>query len=206
MEQNHIIYGLVDPRDPQIIRYIGRSYHMGNRYKDHVKRFYDIPRCRWIRSLLDEGLKPLVVTIQDNVPEALSPHLEVYWISYYDRLLGDLLLNSDSGGEGTWSHETRKKISVGGLASVTDKRRRGHSSHLSGRWNDPEGRKILMKAMTSPEYKEAQRRASKITWQDPDYRDNQSRKARINMRLRYLSSRNLPSFEGKVAYLMKGLW
>ena len=64
------IYGLADPRQPQIVRYVGKANVMERRFKSHL---YDAKHGgrtnahlrRWVASLFEAGLTPSVVVLEE---------------------------------------------------------------------------------------------------------------------------------------------
>ena len=110
------IYTLSDPVSGRV-RYVGITrLKLAKRLNKHVsfarqgKQFHT---SNWIRSLLKQGLRPIIIEI-----EATSdPWREKYWIEYY-RSRGEDLTNASDGCEGQLnscrSLETRAKISVAG--------------------------------------------------------------------------------------------
>lgn len=62
------IYALVDPRTPTVIRYIGKTIKpVRVRMQEHVadaKRGKQNYRCNWIRKLIADGVRPMVILLQ----------------------------------------------------------------------------------------------------------------------------------------------
>lgn len=105
------IYELIDPITDQT-RYIGKTNNITVRYRRHLKDVGgDTHRENWIRSLLNDGAKPLF-----NVIEYVSDNewefWEQYWISQY-KTWGFDLTNLTDGGEigAKYTLEHRKKLS-----------------------------------------------------------------------------------------------
>ena len=92
------IYTLSDPRTDRV-RYVGKTVqHPKNRLASHIStskhgRKKDYCHC-WIKSLLNEGLKP----IMNIVEETYDINRETYWINYY-RDKEEKLTNFTDGGE-----------------------------------------------------------------------------------------------------------
>ncbi len=107
------IYGLFDPRDPEIVRYVGYTqFTPEQRLRGHIAEArYGKPshRCNWIRSLLAVEIKPAVFLIEE-VTEASWKEREIYWISHY----GATLVNGTVGGDGLVnpSQEIRDRIAT----------------------------------------------------------------------------------------------
>jgi group I intron endonuclease len=112
----NIIYGLIDPRDGQL-RYIGKSTIGTRRIKSHCYKNSLKPRTlnvNWIKSLLNKGLTPDYIIIEEhNNPENLI-EAEIFNIAYF-KSIGCNLNNMTLGGEGTlgrkFSESTRKRLS-----------------------------------------------------------------------------------------------
>lgn len=104
------IYALLDPRNNEI-RYIGFTKgSLKDRLKDHIHtaKKRTTHKHKWITSLLEIGLKPIMLEIESVTLENWQER-EKYWISFYR----DQLTNSTDGGEGLInpSEDTRKRIS-----------------------------------------------------------------------------------------------
>lgn len=110
------IYGLVDPLTNQL-RYIGKTIQDPYfRYASHISiskhnKKKDHTHC-WIKSLLNNKLKPEIVIIQENT----SIEDEIFYIEYY-KSIGCNLTNHTKGGDTgtsghTWklSKETKKRL------------------------------------------------------------------------------------------------
>lgn len=115
-ERPTYIYALFDPREPEHIRYVGKTVDLGRRISKHRndhKRSKTTHHHNWLRKLNSAGVK-FGYTIIDVVFNASWAEREIYWIAYY-RELGRLT-NSTDGGEGSvgWvpSDETRARMSV----------------------------------------------------------------------------------------------
>lgn len=104
-------YTLSDPRTPDVIRYIGKTKSPLNRrlsghisstkraFLDKGTRNYNM---NWIKSLLDLGLKPLILEIDSIECEDDSKEwiiFEKYWISQF-KSWGFSLTNLTDGGDG----------------------------------------------------------------------------------------------------------
>jgi group I intron endonuclease len=108
------IYALVDPRTGDV-RYVGASVDIKRRLREHMQRskHLDSHSARWIRQLLDEGLRPSVwqlAIVEDGWQE-----IERYWINVFRGLFR--LTNIMDGGQGASagvpkSAETRAKMSA----------------------------------------------------------------------------------------------
>jgi hypothetical protein len=137
------IYGLTDPRTGEV-RYIGKSKDLKRRLRHHLFMARtgreDTYKARWIRKLLDQGIKPDIVILVTTDAE--------HWEEDERRLIaeGSNLTNTSAGGEGVnaprteqWcarigdahrgkevSEETRRKLREINLAKHADGCKNGH--------------------------------------------------------------------------------
>jgi len=97
------IYGLIDPRSG-VLRYVGKTVSgIKIRLKQHIhtaKGGGVTHRDRWIRSLLNENLKPSSVILEAVGEGADWETAERFWISFYRGMIGGLLTNISDGGDG----------------------------------------------------------------------------------------------------------
>lgn len=123
----HLIYKLTDPKTNEI-RYIGQTTKkLSQRLSSHINKSKNSPnktthKNTWIKSLINEGLKPIIDLIE-VVPDNMWKEKEKYYIKKYKEL-GENLLNLSEGGDSgsmpggkrVWNsemdfNEWRKKIS-----------------------------------------------------------------------------------------------
>lgn len=110
-----VIYGLFDPRKPlnwENCRYIGQTVEEAEKHRQsHVYYARMYPKrdvYKWINELLDDGIDPSVLVLEDGLKiEELDPH-EDYWI-VYGRSLGWDLTNHRKGGGSFRGRRGRKK-------------------------------------------------------------------------------------------------
>jgi hypothetical protein len=79
------IYALVDPREPSVWRYIGRSFRPERRRFQHVHQSRrSRPGAtgveRWIRKLSCVGLLPCTVVLECGIPLRDAGAREQFWI------------------------------------------------------------------------------------------------------------------------------
>lgn len=105
------IYGIVDSRNPQEFRYVGKTpYSIEERLIKHIreaksgKKTY---KCDWIRKLLKENATPVAVLI-DSVPLFQWIFWEKYYIKHY-KDSGHRLTNATDGGEGASGYKHTKE-------------------------------------------------------------------------------------------------
>jgi hypothetical protein len=109
-----IIYGIYDPNNPELIRYIGKTKKsIKERLSKHIylsKKGVNRPLNLWIKKLLENNIIPEIVEIERTDVENWCDR-EIYWISHY-RNKNKLLNLSDGGGSNlnySPSNDTRKK-------------------------------------------------------------------------------------------------
>ena len=78
------IYGLIDPRSSEIVRYIGKTNDLDLRLKHHIysSKNSGSYKSKWIRSLIRDNVRPEIVVIE-RVLDAEWETKERYWISCY---------------------------------------------------------------------------------------------------------------------------
>ena len=95
-------------------KYIGKADDLEVRYKGHLHENRNDKKCNWVKSLKNQGLKPIIEEI-DKIPEIEWEFWERHYISLYRSWRFDLK-NGTDGGEGQSkgfnpSRETREKLS-----------------------------------------------------------------------------------------------
>ncbi len=94
---NTFIYSLSDPITSDV-RYIGKANNPKRRYANHLFAFDNFHKSRWIKSLLNKELKPILEII-DEVPITEWQFWEQHYISLY-KSWGFNLTNISTGGDG----------------------------------------------------------------------------------------------------------
>jgi len=134
------IYKLTDPREPDVVRYIGKT-HLADprrRLRKHLTEAVsgrDKTYCgNWKRSLLDAGVEPCLTIIELGEGEGWAD-AEMYWITHYQNDARSRLTNLTKGGVGIvgyqHSPETREKIAgalLGHVVSVTTREKLRHAN------------------------------------------------------------------------------
>jgi len=105
------IYALCDPRD-DVIRYVGRTVNLKDRYRSHLRAKWGTHRCCWIKGLKEIGLKPKMIVLE-VVDESKCRSAEMWWIAHLKDVGYDLTNHSD-GGDGILNPtpDTREKMSI----------------------------------------------------------------------------------------------
>lgn len=93
------IYTLADPITLHI-KYVGKSYRIARRLRDHLQCQGNNKKDAWIKSLLKKGLKPLLEIIEETDDENCNL-LEQYWIEQFRAWDFDLK-NMTKGGDGSY--------------------------------------------------------------------------------------------------------
>ena len=174
---NPCIYGLVDPLEPNHIRYVGKTRH-ASRFYNHR---YEALNCshlthkhNWILKLLAAGRSFNMIIIQqceENISNEYLNDLEVYYIAKY-RAEGHDLTNGTDGGDGrdgtSLSDEARKKLS--------------ESAKLS--WKNLDGSKKIERSKKISEF-------MKLSWKNPErLKQQRHRQALARSRRAMVTKRN----------------
>jgi group I intron endonuclease len=170
MKNTTFIYGLFDPRNAAL-RYIGKSNNPHKRLKEHIsesspskytKRYV----TRWIRQLLDEGLKPAIEILEECSIDTWE-QAERAWIADCKRY-GLKLTNTTSGGDGV--HDPPPEVRAK-MASMKGKNPwLGTEGWMKGKKHSEETKEIMrQKATGRPRTEEERRKLSeskkgKSTW------------------------------------------
>lgn len=99
------VYGLIDPRKPNHIKYIGKTKNVKRRFTLHLytRNKENTYKAKWIKSLIEQSVKPEIVVIEVTDSETINER-ERFWIAYY-RSLGQAEANHRDGGGGFTSKE-----------------------------------------------------------------------------------------------------
>jgi len=111
------IYKLIDPTTNEI-RYVGQTNNIKRRYKNHISSSlnensdsYNTYKARWIRKLLKNNIKPIILIIEECLSLEESNNREAFFIK---KLTDDgyKLTNSYVGDVTEFSKETKHKMSI----------------------------------------------------------------------------------------------
>lgn len=112
------IYGLIDPRYPNGIRYIGKGDSLKDRLYQHMKSVFHVYengkykdttyRANWIRSVLEEGVEIDIVLIA-WIPKKNWKLIETHYISLFWNTGYALTNDAPSGQGGEMSEEAKIK-------------------------------------------------------------------------------------------------
>lgn len=94
------VYGLVDPAEPDVVRYVGSSQNMVKRVFDHTAALpssqLDGPKRAWLQALKETGRRPEMVVLQELKTGKATPEThraERAWIEKF-RAIGQADLNA----------------------------------------------------------------------------------------------------------------
>lgn len=167
---NWFVYELVDPRSPDVVRYVGITNDPRRRLHHHLKcRDAHTRKSRWIVALLRGGLEPRMKIVADQLSHDEAKRLEVRLIARRLRL-GAPLTNLTAGGDGTsgrhCSLDTRAKLALARLGRpLSDETKAKLSVIFTGRQSPNFGKALPM------EWREAIRRAGRDRMRDPEVRE-----------------------------------
>lgn len=210
---NISIYCLIDPRTKEI-RYVGKTINPERRLRKHLIDTERNHRVNWIRSVLNDGIRP-VLEVLERCSEDAWREAERFWISYL-RFLGARLTNSiDGGNGGNPSPETREKLRLAKLGKkasasaranmskafrgnpkkpFTAERKQQHSEKLKG----------VPKPIRTKSHATKQAESNRATWATkravglaPSFEQQRIKKYARNMR--YYFRRKLRQMEASVA-------
>lgn len=105
------IYGLVDPIEPDVIRYVGKTNNsVKKRLNEHIKESRDgvTHKNRWIKKIILEGRKPMIF-ILDEVNMDGWERWEMFYIEKYK---SDKLTNATKGGDVGMLDDKYKELSL----------------------------------------------------------------------------------------------
>jgi hypothetical protein len=123
------VYGLFDPAEPDVVRYVGyTAKDADRRLREHVResRKLKCHRHKWVAKLVAEGRRPGLVVLE-TLSEGDDWHeRERFWIASFDGLV-----NGTAGGEGLIdpSPEVRGRISAKVSAGLKGNQRRLGVAH-----------------------------------------------------------------------------
>lgn len=128
-----VIYGLVDPRAAEVVRYVGYSKDTKVRFKGHIGESREKEtshKHKWIRKLLREGVEPVVIILEEVMPENWQLR-EKFWIA--ELRISNKLTNSTEGGEGLVNPAKyiRRRIAKKVTASLQGNSRRKGIPHTA---------------------------------------------------------------------------
>lgn len=139
------IYALFDPREPDVVRYIGKTMHPETRLNAHIRnsKYLKCHRSSWIVSLLRDGIQP-TMRIVSICPESVWQEFERVTVAKYK---SENLTNGNEGGIGGGTPEpwVIEKISKSRKA-IAPRIAEKLSVSIKKKWQDPEYRERLCAA------------------------------------------------------------
>lgn len=200
MTQRTFIYALAHPKTGEI-RYVGKSINPSARLRAHIgsarRSEYQHHTSRWIRTLLDAGLEPVLIVLTEVPKGADWREVERKYVADFEAE-GVRLTNSTAGGEGLDYRDPEDRaryianLTVAmaayrktpeGIASMarmfaaahTPEARRKRSEALKSFYEDPENRERCAatnrEILSRPEVKAKRSQASTAMWQSPETRE-----------------------------------
>lgn len=111
------IYGLVDPREPEHFRYVGKSVDLKQRLSLHFSKREcdkDTHRSRWVNAIRRDGVRPFLKVLE-CCDDTTWEEAERWWIAHLLKN-GHRLTNGTSGGDADYTRTdaVKEKMSVGG--------------------------------------------------------------------------------------------
>jgi len=106
MDKNreYSVYFLKDPYSDEI-RYVGLSYNVEKRFKEHLKDNNDSYKKRWINNLLVNQIEPQVEVVKSGMSLSEAFELEMFYIKHLKEN-GVRLTNETVGGEAPMANKT----------------------------------------------------------------------------------------------------
>lgn len=141
------VYALLHPLTLET-RYVGITRSaVARRLHDHIRQAkrQSTHKARWICSLLECGLKPVIEILEDSVPSELLAEAEIAWIASL-RTSGFRLTNATDGGDGVvgLSPEAIEKIRLSNLGKKRSPEFRQRMRELNlGKTMSPEARRKI---------------------------------------------------------------
>jgi hypothetical protein len=84
-----VIYALIDPADPELVRYVGRTCDPVHRYRNHCTSGTETVSA-WVGEVISAGRRPAMVLLERCEAEVVGER-EAHWIHHYrDRFQADL--------------------------------------------------------------------------------------------------------------------
>ena len=117
-DKTYYIYALCEPNNDNVIRYIGASKMINQRYKNHIKNKCEtnLLKISWMNNIVNNNNFPNIIIIEKTDKQNWQKR-EKYWIQYYKDLKYNLLNRVDGGLD--WAKgislkdEIKEKISLG---------------------------------------------------------------------------------------------
>lgn len=172
------IYRLIDPRTNET-RYVGKTNNIERRYKEHCKNSDKYPIHNWINKLKSLDLLPLIEIIEE-CDDSIWNEREIFWVSYYRRVSGRLLLNCNDGGRGGHnpSETTRLKMSImqQNRPPASEETRRKIADSKRGKPRSPELRKQMSESRKGKKHSDEARRKMSMAGKGRKQSDEHKRK------------------------------
>lgn len=155
------IYGLADPNTEEI-RYVGKAVDPEKRYRSHLSTKPALHRYYWIRSLLRQDQRPVLIHLE-RVASTAWQAAERKWIKYFREEKKWSLTNLTDGGDGLpkgykMSEEAKRRMSLSHLGKhSTEIAKRKISAALRGRCFSEEAKHKISLALKGKSFSEITR-------------------------------------------------
>jgi predicted GIY-YIG superfamily endonuclease len=82
VHHNDVVYGLIDPRQPKRVMYVGCTNNPERRLHSHINRctYGNSKRNVWMRRLLTDGVDPVMVILEQVAPGDDVMARERHWM------------------------------------------------------------------------------------------------------------------------------
>jgi len=112
------IYTLSHPITNEV-RYVGKTINIKRRYKQHLYDKRGSHKASWVKSLKNEGLKPIMNIVEICTLDNWEIQ-EKYWIRQFDKLT-NLKSGGNDGYQRITTEETKEKIRQANLGKTLSK-------------------------------------------------------------------------------------
>ena len=83
------IYGLINPNEPDIIRYIGATINPTKRMIGHKSENHTSKKGKWIESLITQGIEPKMIILAETDQELAASVEDKFLIRHGDTLVNE---------------------------------------------------------------------------------------------------------------------
>lgn len=80
-----VIYGLIDPAEPDVVRYVGSTTDPEMRFRAHCTAGSSLVR-EWVESVVGAGRKPTMVLLERCTDDTQRRQREAFWHHHYVEL------------------------------------------------------------------------------------------------------------------------
>lgn len=169
------IYSLKHPITNEV-RYVGKTTSPNRRYKEHIYKLNKTDhKTNWIKSLLLDGLKPIMCIIEECIGE--WEDREKYWITQFNNLTN----LSDGGGKCSMSDEVKEKIRQANLGKVLSEETKAKISEANlGEKNHRYGKSLTKEEIRFLHEKRLEFYQVRKSLKEPKIKKSQNKPCQIN--------------------------